>query len=245
MNPNPLMMISRSFYSALLGVLFLSATNAGADILDRADLSNFRPNVLSRSDRADDDSRRKKKGKKKKARHVKVAKSLNAVKWRREKPNKRAEYYIYLQSASWCPPCRAEMSEIAAQYEQMRADGRVELLLISSDKSVDDAENFLDEYSASFPMTLKTEDGIDELTGLTLASGIPHAIIVTAEGDVIKEGHGSIVKNWREYTIEPKTTGCATSCSSGGTSSGSGCSAVVGPNGAIHVSACGGVKTTH
>ena len=33
------------------------------------------------------------------------------------KPSKKAKYYIYLHSASWCSPCKALMPEIVKEYK--------------------------------------------------------------------------------------------------------------------------------
>ncbi len=137
-----------------------------------------------------------------KAAQNEVARSAAKVKWALGRPSKKAEYYIYLQSASWCGPCRAEMPQIAEEYKAMKKDGRVELLLISFDQTEDDAEKFLKENKAKFPMTLKTAKGVESLAGFSMAQGIPQAIIVDASGRVITQGHGSLIRNWRQYTID-------------------------------------------
>lgn len=123
-----------------------------------------------------------------------VAKSLKKVKSFNGRINKKAKYYIYLQSASWCPPCRAEMPEIAKQYADMERAG-VELILCSCDRTTDDAKRFLKANKAKFPATTG-EDAVN-LPGFVRANSIPNAIIVTANGDTITSGHGMIVKDWK------------------------------------------------
>ncbi len=154
------------------------------------------------ADAKDEDAKDDSKAKKKASNAV--ARSLSKVKWAKGKPNKKAEYYIYLQSASWCGPCRAEMPTIASEYKEMKKDGRVELVLISFDRTENAAKQFLSANKAAFPMTLRNAKGVDKLEGFTMAQGIPTAIIVDASGKVITQGHGSIVKEWRRFTIEAK-----------------------------------------
>ncbi len=157
------------------------------------------------ADQADDDSEKKATAKKK-TRNL-VARALPKVKWASGRPNKKAEYYIYLQSASWCGPCRAEMPHIAEEYKAMKKDGRVELLLISFDRSEGAAKNFMSNHKATFPMVLKTGKGVNKLPGFTMARGVPSATIVNAEGKVLASGHGSLVREWRRYTIEQAAEG--------------------------------------
>lgn len=134
-----------------------------------------------------------KKGKKK------VATALKDLKYLTEaRPNPKAKYYIYLQSASWCGPCNAEMPTIAEEYKEMEASGKVDLILLSADRSADAAKAFLEKYGATFPVVMGRDVTPETLPGYTRAGGIPHAAIVTAKGDVLKEGHGSIVAQWRD-----------------------------------------------
>lgn len=124
-----------------------------------------------------------------------VAKALKKLSCFNGKPNMQAEYYIYLQSASWCPPCRAEMPEIASLYKQMKENG-VEILLVSSDSSKKMAKKYLKEFDADFPATMPKKDGGVDLPGFKDSSTIPHATIVTKDGKIVKDGHGSIVLSY-------------------------------------------------
>lgn len=114
-----------------------------------------------------------------------------------KEPNFNAEYFIFLQSASWCGPCNQEMPHVAEAYEQMRASGKVELILVSNDQTEAAAQAWLDKYKAKFPAIMP---------GATLpqcppARGIPNATIMNANGDVIESGHGSIIRGWKKQTI--------------------------------------------
>ena len=125
-----------------------------------------------------------------------VAKAIKKLSCFNGKPNVQAEYYIYLQLASWCPPCRAEMPEIASLYEQMKENG-VEILLVSADSSKKMAKKYLKEFDADFPATMPKKDGGVDLPGFKDSPTIPHATIVTKDGEIVRDGHGSIVLNYR------------------------------------------------
>ena len=114
------------------------------------------------------------------------------------KPNLKAEYFIFLESASWCGPCNAEMPEVAKAYEQMKASGKVELILLSADQTEAAAKGFLDKYKAKFPGLMPRGAS---LPNIPEAKGIPNATIMKADGSVIANGHGSIIRGWKEKTI--------------------------------------------
>lgn len=139
-----------------------------------------------------------KKEKKLKPEQRPVPKALKKVKTYNGKPNYKADYYIFLQSASWCGPCCAEMPGIVEEYPEMKK-ANVELVLFSKDRSSDDAKAWLKKNGAKFPFAMSTDkDKEIKVPGYKKAAGIPNAIFVDAEGNVLTSGHGSKVKNWRE-----------------------------------------------
>lgn len=108
----------------------------------------------------------------------------------------KAKFFIYLQSASWCPPCRAEMPKIAAEYPDMKkAD--VEIILCSWDQTEEAAVKFLETNKAEFPAIMK--EAALSLPGFTCASGIPYAIMVNKKGEVIHAGHAGFLQDWKSY----------------------------------------------
>ena len=112
-------------------------------------------------------------------------------------PNFKADYFIFLKSASWCGPCNAEMPKVARAYEQMKASGRVELILMSHDQTQEAAEKFLQKYNATFPGMMRGSQYPD----MPKSRGIPSAAILKADGTVITSGHGAIIQSWKEHTI--------------------------------------------
>lgn len=126
-----------------------------------------------------------------------VAEALDGIISFNGKPSADADYYIYLQSASWCPPCRAEMPEIVKMYPEMK-DSKVELILIGCDDSPESSLKYLQDFGAGFPGIHYKEDELKNLPGYSPASGIPDATFVDKEGHVIYRGHGSLIKRWKQ-----------------------------------------------
>ena len=112
-----------------------------------------------------------KKADKKKATVSPVGKAVGKLKTFNGKPNKKAQVYIYLQSASWCGPCNQEMPEVAEAYKEMEKDGRAELILLGHDQTEDGAKKFLKQYKAKFPGLLVGGEGN------VLASGYPSSVL--------------------------------------------------------------------
>ena len=99
---------------------------------------------------------------------------------------KKAKVYLCLFSASWCPPCRAEMPRIAKTYaETLKADPDIELIHFSCDRDEDKAMAWAKEHDVQFPV-VKPKGG----NPLDLQTrGIPHLFIVKADGTLVEEGH--------------------------------------------------------
>lgn len=121
--------------------------------------------------------------------------------WVGEKPAIDADFYIYLTSASWCGPCNAEMPHVVEQYAKMREEGRVELVLISGDRDPQAAKGFAERYNATFTVINPRSLNGQLPPGYTAPQGIPNAIIVDNEGNVIRNGHGNIVMQWESLTV--------------------------------------------
>jgi len=98
----------------------------------------------------------------------------------------KAKVYLCLFSASWCPPCRAEMPRIAKIYaEMLQSDPDIELIHFSRDKNDEKALAWAKEHDVKFPV-VKPKGGnpLDLHT-----SGIPHLFILKADGTLVEEGH--------------------------------------------------------
>ena len=98
----------------------------------------------------------------------------------------KAKVYLCLFSASWCPPCRAEMPRIAKTYaETLKDDPDIELVHFSRDREESKALAWAKEHDVKFPV-VKPKGG----NPLDLhCNGIPHLFIVRDDGTLVEEGH--------------------------------------------------------
>lgn len=133
-----------------------------------------------------------------------VAKALKAIKFVSGKPNLEADYYIYLYSASWCPPCRKLMPNIVKEYADIQKSGKVELILVGADQNEKKVKEYVDKYKAPFPATWQGTMGVSSIPGNKPPRGIPGAIIVDKDGNTIASGYGSLVLDWKQHTIDKK-----------------------------------------
>lgn len=99
---------------------------------------------------------------------------------------KDAKVYLCLFSASWCPPCRAEMPRISKIYtEMLKDDPDIELIHFSRDRDESKAKAWAKEHDVKFPV-VSFEGG----NPLDLhCNGIPHLFIIKANGVLLEEGH--------------------------------------------------------
>ncbi|MEF2244647.1 redoxin domain-containing protein [Paenibacillus sp. IITD108] len=85
--------------------------------------------------------------------------------------------------ATWCPPCREEMPDMQAYYEQYQSDD-MEIFavnLTSSEKSMENIENFVQRNGLSFPILL---DSDDQVSSRYEVFQIPTTYILNAEGEI-------------------------------------------------------------
>ena len=167
---------------------------------------------------------KKKKGKNKKAKKGKkaageeaeemgaVAAALRELKTLKGKPNLKADYYIYICSASWCGYCRECMPVAVDTYKKIKRSKRVEMILISGDKSDKAAKDYLKSYKAKLPYVMFDEvknAKFANLPGSSCAIGFPAAAIVNKDGKMISQGVGagnvkSLLADWKKLTIDNK-----------------------------------------
>ena len=113
------------------------------------------------------------------------------------KPMADAQHYIYIYSASWCGPCRMLMPRIVEQYAAMK-ENKVEVILISCDRGADVAKHYIEHYKAALPGLHVASPAARQLPGATTPQGIPHAVIVDANGKVLYSGHGQGALSWKK-----------------------------------------------
>ena len=131
---------------------------------------------------------------------VKAVKKMKKVKGRL---NAKADYYIYLFSASWCGPCCKDMPEIVEQYKDMKKDGRVEIILMGKDETPEGVKAFMKQFDIKFYGVMSSDKNAKKVPGFSDPSGIPNCTVVDRYGRVITSGHpGGIIPNWQSFTVD-------------------------------------------
>ncbi len=107
----------------------------------------------------------------------------------------KAEYLVINLWASWCPPCRAEIPELAAFYRE-RPKGRVELAAINltdSEESMERVRAFIEARDMPFPILYDAEGRAGALTN---TESIPSTLVLSREGEVIAFRKGPVDRSW-------------------------------------------------
>lgn len=122
------------------------------------------------------------------------------------KPNLKAEYYIYLYSASWCRYCKECMPVAASSYRKMR-NKKVELIVIGGDKTESEAKAYLKASKMKCPGIMFNELQATKFSGLPGCGmpGFPAISVVDKNGTIISNVVGAaqvkdVLKNWKKHT---------------------------------------------
>jgi len=91
--------------------------------------------------------------------------------------------------ASWCPPCVAEMPEMAAW---MLKHPEVKVVAVSLDSSLEDAQNFLNREHIAIPARLTDQREAAKLW----IRGLPTTILLNAKGERVDTHIG--MQDWSD-----------------------------------------------
>lgn len=97
--------------------------------------------------------------------------------------------------ASWCPPCRAEIPEIARFYAAYK-DKDIRLITVnmtSTEKSLEDVMDFIEEENADFPVLL---DHKGEAAAYFNINSVPSTFVFNNSGEIIKQRSGAVDYAW-------------------------------------------------
>jgi len=98
--------------------------------------------------------------------------------------------------ATWCGPCRSEMSSMEAVYQKLKSRG-FEIIAVNLGESKDKVSAFMNEYKLNFPAALDER----QTTGSQYnVRAIPTTYIIDRRGLIVARMVGSI--NWNT----PKVT---------------------------------------
>lgn len=96
--------------------------------------------------------------------------------------------------ASWCVPCRQEMSELADfwrnEYPELAEQG-LRVVTISNDVRDSDLQRFAEQVDLTFPLYY---DPFAELTARYSVRGLPSSVIIDRQGQVLRQLLG--VQDW-------------------------------------------------
>jgi peroxiredoxin len=84
--------------------------------------------------------------------------------------------------ATWCPPCRKEMPDLEALYEQFAPQGLV--ILGISDEKAAKVKPFIRERKVTFPVLL---DPGRKVNGMFVVEGIPKSFVYDRDGKLVAQ----------------------------------------------------------
>lgn len=136
-----------------------------------------------------------------------VIAAMKKVKKIKNRVNEKADYFVFLYSASWCGPCCKEMPEIVKLYKEMKRSGKVDIILFSHDKTPKEAADFVKRFKIRFLTVMSSDKNAPKVPGFSAPGGIPHCCIVDRNGKVITQGHPqNVLENWKDVTINNDAT---------------------------------------
>jgi peroxiredoxin len=84
--------------------------------------------------------------------------------------------------ATWCPPCRSEMPDLEALYQEFKEQGLVVLAI--SDEEAGKVQPFVEQYKVSYPMLLDPGRKVNEQFHI---EGIPKSFLYDREGNLVAQ----------------------------------------------------------
>ncbi|EST54516.1 cytochrome C biogenesis protein [Brevibacillus panacihumi W25] len=102
--------------------------------------------------------------------------------------------------ATWCPPCRAEMPDMQAFYEQEKDQGVTILAvnLFDTEQGEEQVAAFLKDYGITFPVVL---DEGKQISRLYRAISIPTSYIIDSQGVIQYKMIGPLTKEMMEKML--------------------------------------------
>ncbi len=101
--------------------------------------------------------------------------------------------------ASWCPPCRAEMTDLIRYYNSHQADGLV-LLAVNSEDNSDSAQQFVREKQMPFPVLFDPNGNAERTFG---ANGLPSTYLIDRTGALRFSWTGQISPSILDQRVTP------------------------------------------
>lgn len=130
---------------------------------------------------------------------VKAAKNLKLI-----QPGKIAastKYLFYYHTNSALTISEENLDLLVEQSKKMKS-AKIAILLISHDGDNSNALKFYKDHKANFPAVKAGEETLEEMPGYVANGSAPHVTIVDNTGKQIADGDGSLIENWKDYTVD-------------------------------------------
>lgn len=99
--------------------------------------------------------------------------------------------------ATWCGPCRIEMPEFEAAYNEFSDDGFT-ILAVNNQETLDEVIEFREELNVTFPMVLDESGDIQDLYAIR---SYPSTILVDEDGIIINRHFGVMTASQLEAIL--------------------------------------------
>ncbi len=117
--------------------------------------------------------------------------------------NYRGRYVLLNFWATWCPPCRAELPDLAAYYAAHADEGFI-LIGVNEQESPATVSRYLAEQGLDFPVVLDGNGVVMARYGVT---GLPSSFLINPEGQIVQMWTGMISRATLERAVTPRLSG--------------------------------------
>lgn len=93
--------------------------------------------------------------------------------------------------ATWCPPCKAEMPELAKLKNEFNGSVNILAVLVEKDKNLQEVEAFIKDRGINFPVTVSNEN-FKLASAVGGVDGIPASFMFDSNGTLIKRYSGAV-----------------------------------------------------
>ena len=101
---------------------------------------------------------------------------------------KSKDYFLVYYSASWCPPCRKFTPKLVDYYNKHAKSDNFELIFVSSDRSDDASEKYMQDYKMPWPAVKLNKMKYVDLKKYA-GRGIPSLVLFNKKGEILAQSY--------------------------------------------------------